>query len=264
MSNGSGRFMFAGHAIGAAAQFHRLDELENLNHVIPTLAASVLPVTGGRSEGHLEKPYRFDVDQPRKRCLLAVDRIDTWAEGRGNNGAYETELSVEIGGMQVVEKLHIDLVRLHMHSARNGSADPVVTTKGNRIEGMRLGNVEVRMTIDDEPLTSYRHRGPDHEVLPQPRRTDERRRPSPLFAGQGNSVDRLRAGQAAHERQRPYDRMDGLWQDYPRGSPCQRARAATYNGPAGDGVGRRRHGSGGRRPVERHSDGRLSSAHSRW
>jgi len=152
MSNGSGRFMFAGHAIGAAAQFHRLDELENLNHVIPTLAASVLPVTGGRSEGHLDKPYRFDVDQPRKRCLLAVDRIDTWAEGRGNNGAYETELSVEIGGMQVVEKLHIDLVRLHMHSARNGSADPVVTTKGNRIEGMRLGNVEVRMTIDDEPL----------------------------------------------------------------------------------------------------------------
>ena len=28
MSNGSARFMFAGHAIGAAAQFHRLDELK--------------------------------------------------------------------------------------------------------------------------------------------------------------------------------------------------------------------------------------------
>jgi hypothetical protein len=153
MSNGSGRFMFAGHAIGAAAQFHRLDELENLNHVIPVLGASVLPVTGGRSESHLEQPYRLDVDQPRQRCLFAVERIDTWAEGRDDrNGAFETELSIDVAGLHVVEKLHIDFIRLHLHSARKGAADPNVTTKGNRIEGMRLGNVEARVTIDDEPL----------------------------------------------------------------------------------------------------------------
>jgi hypothetical protein len=151
MSNGSGRFMFAGHAIGAAAQFHRLDEAENLNHVIPTLGASVLPVTGGRSESHVP-PYRYDVAAPRQRCLLAVDRIDTWAEGRARDSRYETELSIDIQGLRVVEKLHIDLVQLHMQSTRTAGSDPVVTTRGNRIEGMRLGNVEVRLTIDDEPV----------------------------------------------------------------------------------------------------------------
>src|SRR3954465_284507 len=152
MSNGSARFMFARHAIGAAAQFHRLDETENLNHIVPTLGASVLPVTGGRSESHVD-PYRFNVDAPRQRCLLAVDRIDTWAEGRERNGGFETELSIEIAGLRVVEKLHIDMVRLHMHSTRSAGGDPVVTTRGNRVEGMWLGNVEARVTIDDEPLT---------------------------------------------------------------------------------------------------------------
>ena len=153
MSNGTTRFMYAGHAIGAAAQFHRLDQTENLNHVVPTLGASVLPVTGGRSEARLPQPFRFDVDAPRRRCLLSVDRIETWAEGRQRNGAWETELSIDIGGFEVVEKLHIDLIRLHMHSARTATGDPVVTTLGNRIEGMRLGNVEARVTIVDEPLT---------------------------------------------------------------------------------------------------------------
>jgi len=152
MSNGSERFMFAGHAIGAAAQFHRLDETQDLNHVVPTLGASVLPVTGGRSESHVN-PYRFDVDAPRKRCLLAVDGIHSWAEGRSRAGRFETELSIDITGLQVVEKLYIDLIRFHMHTARTSAEDPVVTTQGNRIEGMRLGNVEARVTIDDEPLT---------------------------------------------------------------------------------------------------------------
>src|SRR4051812_14114806 len=101
MSNGSARFMFAGHAIGAAAQFHRLDEADNLNHIIPTLGASVLPVTGGRSEAHVD-PFRFEVQAPRPRCLLAVGRIDTWAEGRNRNGRHETELSIDISDLEVV------------------------------------------------------------------------------------------------------------------------------------------------------------------
>jgi hypothetical protein len=151
MSNGSGRFMFAGHAIGAAAQFHRLDETQNLNHMIPTLGASVLPVTGGRSESHVP-PFRYDVELPRRRCLLAVDRIDTWAEGRDRGDRFETELSIDIAGLMVVEKLHIDSVRLHMLTSRQAGGEPTVTTQGNRIEGMRLGNVEARVTMDDEPL----------------------------------------------------------------------------------------------------------------
>lgn len=154
MSNGSGRFMFAGHAIGAAARFHRLDDLENLNHVTPTLGASVLPVTGGRCESHLEQPYRMDVDLPRRRCLMQVEEIRTVVEGRDAGGLHETELSIDVMGLHVVEKLHIDHVRLHMLATRGNAGRPAVTTQGNRIEGLRLGDVEVQLTLDDEPLAN--------------------------------------------------------------------------------------------------------------
>ena len=153
MSNGNGDYIFAGHAIGAAAQFHRLETLTNLKHATPTLGASVLAKTGGRSEAHVD-PYRFDVDQPRRWCLFAVDRIDTWVEGHRTSGGVETELSVEVDGMRVLEKLRVDALRLHMLAARTGSGDPVITTRGNRIEGMRLGNVEARVTFDDEVLSN--------------------------------------------------------------------------------------------------------------
>lgn len=151
MTNGSARYMFAGHAIGAAARFHRLDQDEDLNHVIPTLGASVLPVTGGRSEARAGG-YRYDVDAPRRRCLFSVGNVDCWVEGRGGEDRLETELSVEVSGVDVVEKLHIDLVRLHLLSIRMPGTDATVRTNGSRIEGMRLGNVEARVILDDEPL----------------------------------------------------------------------------------------------------------------
>lgn len=151
MSNGSGRFMFAGHAIGASARFHRLDEQTNLNHVVPALGSSVVPISGGRSNSHAD-PYRYDVDTPRKRCLLATQRVDTFAEGRDSNGVIETEVSAEVVGLEVVEKLRCDLVRMHMLVTRTNGGDPVVTTNGNRIDGLRMGDVQAVVTIDEGPL----------------------------------------------------------------------------------------------------------------
>lgn len=153
MSNGSARYMFAGHAMGASARFHRLDEQLNLNHVVPALGSSVVPASGGRASSHAE-PYRYDVDQPRPRCLFEVQRVDTFAAGRDANGIVETEVSAEVVGLGVVEKLRCDLLRLHMLVTRTGTGQPVVTTQGNRIEGLRLGNVQAVVTIDDETLVN--------------------------------------------------------------------------------------------------------------
>lgn len=145
--------MFAGHALGAAARFHRLDDLENLNHVVPALGASVLAATGGRSEARRDDPYRFEVDQPRPRCLLAVDRVSTWVEGRAPERRLETEINVEVDGLAVVEKLHIESIRLHMLAARPDlEAEAAVTTRGNSVEGLRMGKVEARIAWDHEPL----------------------------------------------------------------------------------------------------------------
>jgi hypothetical protein len=148
------RYMFSGHAIGAAARFHRLDEVQNLNHVVPTLGASVVPETGGHSK-QLIDDYRFDVTEPRKRCLLSLKHGEVTVAGRDPDGRFETELQVDLEQLQVVEKLHIDFLRLHLLAVRNGfSGVSTVSTSGNKIEGMRMGKVEAKVQFDDEPLGS--------------------------------------------------------------------------------------------------------------
>jgi len=148
------RYLYSGHTVGAAAHFHRLDDLENLNYAIPTLGASVLPVTGGLSRGHASN-YAFHVDEPRHRTLLSVRRIDSSASGREFADRYETEIEADIESIHLVEKLHIDAVKLHVLSTlHKGQKEPAVSTKGNRIEGMRLGRVAVKVVFDDELLKS--------------------------------------------------------------------------------------------------------------
>lgn len=147
-------YRFSGHAIGAAARFHRLDEVENLNHVIPTLGASVLPVTGGRSEGHVDH-YCFAVDHPRRRRLLVLQRVDTWATGKALDDRFETETEVDIEGVEVVEKLHVARIKLHLLAARDARSEDgetVVSTKGTAIDGLELGRVKAKVVMDDEPI----------------------------------------------------------------------------------------------------------------
>jgi hypothetical protein len=153
MSKGSGRFMFAGHAIGASARFDRLYDQTNLNHVIPTLGSSVIPGSGGRSTDHRD-PYRYAVKDPRACCLLEVQRVDTFAEGRDANGVIETEVGAEVVGLGLVDKLRCDLVRMHMLVTRTNGGEPVVTTNGNRIDGLRLGGVEAVVSLEDAPLVN--------------------------------------------------------------------------------------------------------------
>jgi hypothetical protein len=75
------------------------------------------------------------------------------AAGREFADRYETEIDAEVESIHVVEMLHIEAVKLHVLSTlRKGDAEPAVTTKGNRIEGMRLGNVKVKIVLDEEPL----------------------------------------------------------------------------------------------------------------
>jgi hypothetical protein len=146
------RYLFSGHTVGASAQFHRLDDVENLNHRVPALGASVLPVTGGLATGHAAD-YSYVVDEPRHRTLLSVRRVDSSAEGREHRDRFETEVGSEVESIHVVEKLHVDFIKLHMVSTlKKGEAEPTVSTRGNEIEGMRLGRVKVKLVLDEEPL----------------------------------------------------------------------------------------------------------------
>ena len=150
MSESSRRYVFSGHAVGVAAQFHRLGETTGLNHIVPTLAAAVLPVTGGLSHSHIHD-YDYAVKEPWSRSLVKVAHVESKAQGREKGDGYETEVHSDVQRITVVEKLHIDRVMLHMSSSRaEGPAE--IRTTGNKIEGMRLGKVEVKVELDDETL----------------------------------------------------------------------------------------------------------------
>jgi hypothetical protein len=146
------RYLYSGHTVGASAQFHRLDDVVNLNHRVPALGASVLPVTGGLATAHAAD-YSYVVEHPQHRTLLSVRRVDSSAEGREFANRFETEVDAEVESIDVVEKLHVDFVKFHMLSTlKKGAAKPRVSTKGNKIEGMRLGQVKVHLVLDEEPL----------------------------------------------------------------------------------------------------------------
>src|SRR5689334_9467158 len=75
------RYIFSGHAIGAAARFNKLDDVLGFNHVVPALGTSVLPAAGGVSRSVVSN-YNYEVTVPRRRSLLSVAHIESRSEGR--------------------------------------------------------------------------------------------------------------------------------------------------------------------------------------
>jgi hypothetical protein len=147
------RFMFSGHALGVAAHFHRLDDLENLDHAIPAMASSLIPVTGGRS--HQEhKNQVHTADKPRQRTLLSVGHAESTAIGRTlDDTHFETEIHAIVRNLALLDQLHVDLVEMHQTSSRAWD-DPhsCFSTKGCKIEGLKLGNVHVKLQLDETPF----------------------------------------------------------------------------------------------------------------
>jgi len=147
-------YTFSASAMGVAAQFNRLDDAQNLNHVIPTLGTSVLAPTGGVSRSHASH-YAYIVDQPRRWTLLSVNKVKTAVAGRDLIDRFETEVEADVEDLEVVEALHVGSIRLQFQSSRPAQpadATPVITSTGNRIEGVQLGNVTATVRLDEEPL----------------------------------------------------------------------------------------------------------------
>jgi len=152
MSPNGKYYIFSGHAVGVAAHIHKLDDVPNLNHLIPTQAAAVLPATGGLSEGHAAN-YCYDVDQPRKRTLVCVRHGYSMAAGRTLGDRWETEVKTEVESVGILEKLDIGAVKLHMVSTRYMNTDKTtVELKGSSIEGLQFRDVTAKIVLDLEPF----------------------------------------------------------------------------------------------------------------
>jgi hypothetical protein len=149
------RFHFSGHAIGTAAHFHRIDDVHDLDHNIPTLGSSAIPSVGGHSR-HRVANFCYTASHPRHITLLSAQKVETMARGKClPNKQFETEIGAVVRSLVVVEKLHVDLVEMHQSSTRGmDGPESSIKTSGSKIEGMRLGNVAVHVELDEEPFAT--------------------------------------------------------------------------------------------------------------
>jgi hypothetical protein len=152
-SIGTAAYLFAGHAIGSAARFEGLDGAKNLGHLIPALAASVVPATGGLARSS-SRNYAYHADYPRSRVLLSLQHAESIAAAHDVNGRGEVEVAAEVQDATILEKLRLERMRLHfLVHLKPEDTRLALTTKGNQIEGLRAGGVEITVRIDDELLT---------------------------------------------------------------------------------------------------------------
>src|SRR3982751_1401880 len=155
MPNGKPSFKFAAHAKGFTGHFHKVDDTDGLDYPVDSQTDSVLPETGDRCERGLPAmPFYYDVHVPSSRRLITINGLKTCAEGRDLGDRFETEVSVNITGLHVGERLRIDSVQLHMLSSHamgdpTDPPQPVLSSKGNFIKGMWLDKVEAEVTIDE-------------------------------------------------------------------------------------------------------------------
>jgi hypothetical protein len=149
------RFVYHGHAIGVGAHFHRLDTHDGLDLNVPTLGASVLPVTGGKSEATASN-FTYAVDQPVTRQLLSVQKIDTKAHGRYESNLYQTDIGTTVEHSTWAERVHFDLLSLNMQTTHNGTDPaPIILLKDVKIQGLQLGDVMATIELDGEPFSSH-------------------------------------------------------------------------------------------------------------
>jgi len=160
------RFAFSGHAIGVAAHFHRIDDVHDLDHNIPALGSSAIPIVGGHSR-HRVANFCYTASHPRHITLLSAQKVETHARGKClPNKQFETEISAVVHSVSFVEKLHVDLVEMHQSSVRVWDAnessinrESSIKTSGSKIKGMRLGNVIVNLELDEEPFATCGTKG---------------------------------------------------------------------------------------------------------
>jgi hypothetical protein len=149
------RFAFSGHAIGVAAHFHRIDDVHDLDHNIPALGSSAIPIVGGHSR-HRVANFCYTASHPRHITLLSAQKVETHARGKClPNKQFETEIGAVVHSVSFVEKLHVDLVEMHQSSTRGWDGpESSIKTSGSKIQGMRLGKVVVNVELDEEPFAT--------------------------------------------------------------------------------------------------------------
>jgi hypothetical protein len=148
--------------VGAAARIVRVDPHAGLNHVIPVQAASSLPVTGGRSESVVDRPYCFRIGSPRPLELFSLRSAHTLAESGA--GDRTTTVHSEVHGMQILDgRITVEYLFAQLTSAYDPSelAARILPTERCAIGGLMLDHRPVEVTLDIAPFVA----APTHAAL---------------------------------------------------------------------------------------------------
>ena len=112
----------------------------------PRLGRVCFPMTGRAFGARIPDAYRYEVDVAAEAPPGRRPSDRQLGGGTGVDGRFETDVSVDLAGLDVVEMLHIDLVRLHMLSSRTHRRTGSDQAMGTVLKGMRLGKVEAGVT----------------------------------------------------------------------------------------------------------------------
>ena len=148
------RYVFRGHASGVSTHIRRPE-----THLPPIQGCSSLPVTGGLSQSDV-------VSQQSDKWVL-FDRVSTRAHGdyvnaeegvattRGDvafdAAATKTTVTADVHGLVILGRVHIGRasVGLISHSSVDGE-DPVILLQDNRLEGVRIDDSYLKITLAQE------------------------------------------------------------------------------------------------------------------
>ncbi len=152
------RFIYRGNASGAAGRIVRIDPASGLNHIVPVLAASSLPVSGGRAEGVTAGPYDLRISDPVPLILFSLESARTLAESpvESKPGLWTTHVRSEAHGLRIldskiaVQELVADITSEH----RFGKDFPHITPNDCRVVGLTLAGLPVEVVIDPRPFRS--------------------------------------------------------------------------------------------------------------
>jgi hypothetical protein len=144
------RYIFKANAIAAAARVHRIDPEKDLDHTVPSLAVSSLPVIGGESKAKVEH-FCFEVKHPRPLGILSVHHAETHTDGKPDGrGGHRSTSRCRVNGLSVLSKVHVESLEAQLESEHTADAKhPLIRPRGNRIDGLKLDDYELKVTLDE-------------------------------------------------------------------------------------------------------------------
>ena len=148
------RFIFRGHASGVSAHIRRPQD-----QLLPVQGCSALPVIGGFAE-HNVGPQKLDkwVSFEAVSTSAHGDYVDAAQGVATTTGAVafdvpptETTVKSEVKGLVILDRVHVAhaAVGLISHSPK-GKEQPSITLEGNVLEGVRIDDSRLVVTLDEE------------------------------------------------------------------------------------------------------------------